>query len=184
MRYVNSRLDLIKEQRPGSVGAEIGVWRGYFSSEILNNTSVGMLYMVDSWEFNPSYEDPLNSTNFMEDMLEAAHNTRGHIKRRYLKRGKSLDVAASWPGPALDWVFIDADHSYSACLSDLMAWEKNLADDGVIMGHDYTELGAAKEFNFGVVAAVKTFCDIRGWFIDALTKEEYPSFLLKKNATS
>ena len=38
----------------------------------------------------------------------------------------------------LDFVFIDANHSYEACLEDIRLWFPKVKPNGVIAGHDYT----------------------------------------------
>lgn len=46
----------------------------------------------------------------------------------------------SWGNPVrqpVDMVFIDGDHSYFGCASDILAWLPNLKDGGIIAVHDY-----------------------------------------------
>lgn len=40
----------------------------------------------------------------------------------------------------IDFLFIDADHSYESCLADIKAWLPFMRDQGVICGHDYNSL--------------------------------------------
>ena len=47
MKTYPSRLAMIQELPPHSVGAEIGVYRGDFSEQILRNTQVAHLYLID-----------------------------------------------------------------------------------------------------------------------------------------
>lgn len=49
-----------------------------------------------------------------------------------------------------DLIFIDADHSYEGCKSDILAWWPHLAEDGVMVGHDFQT-----QDHEGVVKAVE-----------------------------
>jgi Methyltransferase domain len=49
----------------------------------------------------------------------------------------SKEAAAYVPDGSLDFVFIDADHSYEGCKADIQAWLPKLKPSGFISGHDY-----------------------------------------------
>ena len=53
-----------------------------------------------------------------------------------IHRMKSVDAANEVPDE-LDFVFIDADHSYEGCHSDIQAWAKKIKPGGLLCGHDY-----------------------------------------------
>jgi len=38
---------------------------------------------------------------------------------------------------SLDFVYVDADHSYEGCKRDMNAWWSKLKKGGVMVGHDY-----------------------------------------------
>lgn len=177
-KILPKRIDLIKQIRSGSTGAEVGVWRGYFSTEILQHTGVRKLYLVDAWKPQPSYNDPLTDTDHEANLAETKHHLRGWPDRWEIKRGTSLEMAADQTIPLLDWVYIDADHSYEACSADLKAWEKKLRPKGILMGHDYTNNDQAKKWGFGVIEAVNDFCRSNGWRIAYLTNEDFASYSL------
>jgi predicted O-methyltransferase YrrM len=54
---------------------------------------------------------------------------RWHIAR-------SQDVGRTWPGPAVDLVFIDGDHSPHACREDWEVWHRHVGPTGVVAFHD------------------------------------------------
>jgi predicted O-methyltransferase YrrM len=183
MQTYAKRIDLIKALPAGAVLAEIGVWKGYFSIEMLNHSRIGKLFLVDAWKPQPSYNDPLTDTDHEANLSECKHHIRGHLAsgRVVIVRGTSVEVAANDRTiPPLDAVYIDADHSYEACGADLVAWSKRLKPDGVILGHDYTENEQAKKWNFGVIPAVRDFCANYGWKLTALTTEDFASYRLER----
>lgn len=185
MKSLPTRLDLIKELvKPGSVGAEIGVYRGGFSRQLAER-GVAYIYCIDAWTSYEAYaKDSLCHTNqadnyaaTMREMMEFIHAGRCEIIK-----GFSDVVGLSWSGPSLDWVFLDANHSYESTLKDLVRWSTNLKDNGIIMCHDFTDTSAgAVQMGFGVVKAVNEFCKNSGWTITHTTQEhDWPSCALRR----
>lgn len=167
----------------GSIGAEIGTWRGYFSSDILNQTKVGKLYCIDSWRGQTGIYTPEPKTDEQHeaDMFEAFWHVRGHNGRVEIIRASSKAAATNLRHlPALDWAYVDADHSYEGCLEDLYLWSKHLKAGGYLMGHDLTDNEQAKKLGFGVIKAVADFCKDDGWIMTHVTDEEFASFALQK----
>lgn len=185
MQLLPKRIDLIKMLPAGSTLVEVGCWRGYFAIEILNECpNVAKLICVDRWRTATTYNDPLSDTDHEANLAEAKHHVRGHLPSGRVRfiRGDSVAVAENDRTiPPLTAVYIDADHSYEACLADLIAWSKRLKHDGVILGHDYTDTHPnAIKWGFGVVRAVTEFCRDYGWRLTHLTQEDFPSYRLER----
>ena len=53
--------------------------------------------------------------------------------------GSSHILYKKFPDESIDFLFIDADHSYEAVKKDLELWYPKVKHGGVISGHDYTE---------------------------------------------
>lgn len=180
-----TRLDLIKILPPGALLAEVGTWRAYFATEILNNTPVGRLFCVDPWQGQTGNcsENEKTVAEHEADLSETKHHLRGHLPsgRVRVVRGFSVDVATNDRTiPPLDGVYVDADHTYQACFDDLTAWSKRLKPNGVLMGHDYTANEFSKKWNWGVIEAVRDFCAKYGWQITHLTDEDFASYRLER----
>src|SRR6186713_1842857 len=73
-----TRSELIGILPPGSTIAEVGVWRGYFSTEILKHP-VKHLFLIDSWRKRSEYHDPISDDDHENNLKETLHNVRGHI---------------------------------------------------------------------------------------------------------
>jgi hypothetical protein len=71
-------------------------------------------------------------------------------------RDDSLNAARLFSDGGLDWVHIDADHSYAACKADIEAWAPKVKIGGVVAGHDYTDMNSATTV-FGVKQAVNEY---------------------------
>ena len=49
----------------------------------------------------------------------------------------SWDAAVNFADESIDFVFIDADHSYESVKKDIEAWLPKIRKNGIISGHDY-----------------------------------------------
>ena len=49
----------------------------------------------------------------------------------------SVAASQQFAEQSLDFVYIDADHSYESCLADITAWHPKIRDGGILSGHDY-----------------------------------------------
>ena len=140
-------------------GAEIGVWRGELSADLLRSFPDLYLFMIDLWEpiVDSSMHDKDNSIAAMHEAMEAAHeNTAFAADRRQLWKGASTVEAAGFSDRAFDFVFLDADHFYESTRPDLHAWWPKVRDGGIMAGHDYNGVGDRRK-GWGVKRAVDEF---------------------------
>lgn len=185
-KSIINRETLVKELvKPGLVGAEVGVYRGGFSRTIFDTCKPSKLFLIDAWESYKAYEkDSLCHTNQDDNMQATKHNFSSEIRsgKAEVIKGYSSMVAKEWNAP-LDFLYLDANHSFEFVLEDLIAWSKHINPGGVLMCHDFTETSAgAIAMNFGVVRAVNEFCEKFGWMITHVTQEpDWPSCALMKS---
>jgi predicted O-methyltransferase YrrM len=79
-----------------------------------------------------------------EDVFEEfAKNIAPHRQRIEIHRGASQQVAGRWSVP-LDLLFIDGDHSYEGCRTDIEAWFPHVRSGGVVAFHDSSTEGVAR----------------------------------------
>lgn len=136
---------LLSAMRLNGIGVEVGVARGDFSATILKNSGLARLYSVDSWAGS-------RSKNYAVAMRRLAPFNG----RSVIIRNESAAAAAGIPDESLDFIYIDADHTYAAALADCAAWWPKLKKGGIFSGHDYVN-GRFPEGDFGVKAAVDRF---------------------------
>lgn len=142
--------------KPNTVGAEIGVWFGNTSTQFLKK-GLKKLYMVDPYSVEPykenserTYQEYLAkyqpiTGEFAEagfqkyyDKVYAEINSRFRtFKEVEICRMLSDEWFKKYNDVKLDWIYIDGDHSYEGCLSDLENGLKAVKSDGLILGDDY-----------------------------------------------
>lgn len=146
----------------GAFGAEIGVFAGEMSRALLKSEKMLSLLMVDSWEgegaayAGDSGDFHAGLTDQMQDgfRLQAIKRTKFAEARRHIRTQRSTEAAKEVADGWLDFVFIDADHSYEGCKADIEAWLPKVKKGGLIGGHDYENHDFPK---FGVTRAVDEF---------------------------
>lgn len=165
--------------------AEIGVALGDFSDEILRNCAPRRLTLIDPWEYQTrsDYANDANNAEAQEQENRAqtvtarfAAQPNVHIVRDY-----STNAVHGFADGELDWIYVDAVHSYDGALEDLRAFRPKVAADGLILGHDFANHPAAQAMDFGVIEAVETFIAESGWQLLLITDEVYPTFVLSAN---
>lgn len=128
------------------LGVEIGVDRGMLSDYLLNNLPNLHLNMVDTWEVFASDSDYTRSGDLVTartqaqrdaDLGSAIRMTNHAADRRIILQCISEEASKRIEDGTLDFVFIDADHSYAGVSSDIKLWAPKLRPDGLLCGHDY-----------------------------------------------
>ncbi len=172
--------------RRGLLGeaAEIGVQRGLFSRTLLDRWKGKRLHLVDPWQhFSDGYLDIGNvSDSEHEACLQAAKdNLAPHAGRYQIHRKCSLDAVSEFADESLDFVYVDANHSYQGALEDMLAWFPKIRPGGLFAGHDYLD-GTLPAGEFGVKSAVRTFECQTGLIACGTQDPPWPSWYLTKPA--
>ena len=139
--------DLISEQ-PYTVFVEVGSWLGhsvsYLAQKVKDKPNI-KIYAIDL--FDDSYDlrdhkhlDGIRYKLFQNNLMEAnVNDIVVPIK------SISWDGAANFSDKSVDFVFIDADHSYEAVKKDIEAWIPKIRKNGIISGHDYSDPSGVKQ---------------------------------------
>lgn len=157
--------EVLSRLGPGPViGAEIGVFAGDMSKALLEREDL-FLFMVDAWEgAGASYTGDSGDfhatlTQGQQDAYRAKAEKRCPEGRRRILAMRSSEAAKLVSNHSLDFVFIDADHSYEGAKADILAWRSKVKPGGWICGHDYENTDFPK---FGVTQAVREFSEESG----------------------
>ncbi len=171
-----------------SVVAEIGVAEGNFSQEILQQALPRKLHLIDPWLHQDAEDyatDPNNVCQSEADLrwLAVQDKFRSLVDNGFVEihRAFSHEAVQTFPDGYFDWVYIDAMHTYEACLDDLRLYDAKVGPEGFICGHDYANHPGAQHMQFGVVEAVNEFVQESGYEFMLLTYEPYPTYVIAKN---
>lgn len=122
-------------------GAELGVSQGRFTSYLCGHIPDLTMIAVDLWATLPpravegaeTYENNDHEFNYTRFRGFCAR-FEGRVT---IHRMRTVDAAQLVPDESLDFVFIDADHTYDGCQADIAAWEPKVRKGGMVTGHDY-----------------------------------------------
>lgn len=127
---------VVDELPSGSQFVEVGCWKGrsaaYMCVEIANSAKNIEFYCVDRWD-GTDETDP-NLIGLYDTFLRNLKPVAAYFKPLKLT---SLDAVVKFKDASLDFVFIDADHEYSAVKKDILAWYPKIKPGGILAGHDY-----------------------------------------------
>jgi len=144
-RQVKNRLDfaVYLNELGFKVGVEVGVHKGYYSKVLCEAIPDLKLTCVDYWtgKTEPLYDKAVE--------LLAPYNTK-------LVKGTSMDIVKTIPDGSLDFVYIDANHSYDYVKEDIEEWTKKVKIGGIVSGDDYYVFPSG---NDGVVKALDEYTD-------------------------
>ncbi len=155
---------LLSKLPQNSVGAEIGAWKGDFSSRILSKINPRKLYLIDPYRYVAEYGEALyggrsGSQERMNEVYKSVVNRfRTEISNERLEiiRNSSRSALSNFQDNDLDWVYIDGDHTYEYVKKDLeTSWSK-VRIGGFITGDDYNLMGWWED---GVTKAVNEFIE-------------------------
>jgi len=117
-------------------GAEIGVWRGEFSEMFLK---LGIfMFCVDAWEPYSGYYD-FQRKSTLDASYEVAKETLSKYNCKIIK-AFSAEAAKQFADEELDFVYIDANHTYEGLRDDLQLWVPKVRKGGMVAGHDFDPL--------------------------------------------
>lgn len=141
---------LLKALPRRSVGAEIGVWRGEFSADIVRRVKPRCLHLIDPWAFMSDRAGSIYGGSVAKEQtdMDVIHD---EVAQQFLAqisagtivmhRALSAEAAAEFEDECFDWIYIDGDHSYEGVLADLRAFTPKVKRGGLVTGDDYGRRG-------------------------------------------
>lgn len=175
---------ILKRLGENPVGVEVGVFTGALSTKLLSRPDL-KLFMVDSWIQADPESDYAKSTDFHGNLTQSDQDrfynhsvavTSFAADRREVIRKDSVTASKDFEDGSLDFVFIDADHTYEGCKADIIAWLPKVKDGGWICGHDFRNPNYP---SWGVEKAVAELCVENGY---KLEEDENFTWFCKKKA--
>jgi hypothetical protein len=184
---VDARRGILDLVRPGSVGAELGVFTGLFAETILRTTRPAVLHLVDPWwlAYGERYPDWGAYTAGGTLRTRVAHDAA--VARANAARGDSdvhvhVSMSADWlrslPDASLDWAYLDSTHYYRETIEELTLLRGKLRPDGIVLGDDWRP--EPHDPHHGVFRAVHELVRVGMW--DLVRADEHRQWAVRPAA--
>lgn len=133
MVHLESRDDLAKyfAEQNFNLGAEIGVASGNYSVTLLRANPNLKLYCIDLWGPGSSRNEARYTREYAQ--AKAALEPLNAV----MIRKPSVEAAKDFEHDTLDFVYIDAAHTFDNVMRDIIEWAGKVRRGGIIAGHDY-----------------------------------------------
>lgn len=166
-------------------GAEIGVQRGIYSEYLIKAGRFSKFYCIDSWQHVPGRQDGSNVSQDQQDLIffQACKRLAQFGYRVEIIRSSSSKAVERFLDNSLDFIYIDADHTYDGCIADLECYYPKLKEDGVMAGHDFLDgyYGSIIQTAYGVRSAITDFVMEEGISSVGITEGDFPSWFFFKD---
>lgn len=152
---------------------EVGSWKGksacFMAVEIINSHKSIKFDCVDCWLEEKAYSEFIKNTRPVSGSINVVKQYSKEASKYYLNN-------------SLDFVFIDAHHTYKAVTEDIKYWYPKVRPGGILAGHDFwskTDTKCISEVNEAVEDYFKA--DFKsteeGCWIHTKTKETIKSIV-------
>lgn len=144
-------LETLIKSRGWKTGAELGVWKGKTFKHLIKRCPDLDLIGVDLYQPQPDNTGP-------ETWVEGENGHEWNHEKYYdditrfitqwgrgtFYRMTTTEASKQVEDESLDFVFIDADHSYEGVKEDIKNWAPKVKPGGAVMGHDIDWEGVEK----------------------------------------
>ena len=137
------RVRMLAALPKGGCIAEIGVWKGDYSAQLLRVLKPRELHLIDPWAFDPYYAPRWygGAEARSQDDMDAIHKG---VERRFaeapqvrINRRPSVEALNGFPDGSFDLIYVDGNHSFEHVLQDLVVAYRKLRRGGFLCADDW-----------------------------------------------
>lgn len=135
--------EMVETNSDGAHFVEVGSWKGrsasYMAVEIHNSNKKIKFDCVDTWKGSSDEEFHMNDELVKSDKLyeEFIKNTNSVAHIINPVRMASTEASKLYEDNSLNFVFIDACHTYECVKEDIIHWLPKVKNGGMLSGHDF-----------------------------------------------
>lgn len=130
--------ELINELPCGLTMAEVGVFAGESTRLFLESGQVARLYAVDPWDGDYDEGSGWTCPFAWVDVERTFRRWAQSEPSVVTLPMRSLEAKECFAAASLDFVYIDAGHSFADVWADIMAWAPKVGAGGWLGGHDFS----------------------------------------------
>jgi hypothetical protein len=176
----STRREMLGALPKGGIVAEVGVYSGEWSQDILQICKPAKLHLIDLWPqgklVSNAGEEELGERLYARVLDRFCHEIE--TGKVICHRCNSVSVASEFDDYYFDWIYIDADHSYKGVRNDLEYYFWKVRPGGYILGHDYVAVSKTGK-RYGVIDAINSFVEEYPVTAVGITNDYHASFMLR-----
>jgi predicted O-methyltransferase YrrM len=134
---------------------EVGVFQGYTSEILIKHFNPEKIILMDTFYLDDHWTNKFKK----EDHLQFVKDKFKNIPCVDIVQGLSHINIPKLEDRSLDYIYIDADHSYTSVKTDIDHAVKKIKIGGIIQFNDYTNYSVVENCPYGVMDAVNEFID-------------------------
>ena len=143
--YADVYDEMVEKANDGDVFVEVGAWFGkstnYMGSKIAQSEKDILFYAVDTFKGTPDEDIHTSIVNkFHGDIFQEFMDNvvlSDNLEHILPIKDTSLNASALFAPASVDFVMIDAGHSYNDVMADLHTWWRKVKPGGILAGDDY-----------------------------------------------
>ena len=161
-RVCTNRYEVLKELPTGGTAVEVGVAYGDFSIHILNILKPDLFIAIDSFGITAG-DEPWGRHTLQEMQLTHQEYYTQQFSEQILsgkmivKNGFSWEMLAQLPDNSIDYIYVDADHSYESVSKEISVLKSKVKPQAIVHFNDYTYFDQNALMPYGVPKAVHEF---------------------------
>lgn len=132
--------EMVLKYPDGSHFVEVGAYMGrstcYIGQEIIRKEKKIKFDVIDHFKGSPEHQEFLKDKSlydiFIENMKKAEILDSINVIQK-----DSNEAVKDYENNSLDFIYIDADHSYEAVKNDINIWIPKIKTNGTLVGDDY-----------------------------------------------
>jgi hypothetical protein len=158
-RVAANRVDVLQALPRGGTAVEVGVAYGDFTRHILDVIRPDHFIAIDTFGIQP--EDEPWGRQLLKEQQCTHYDYYTRKFSPYIQEGKmTIKKGLSWemldqlPDQSVDYIYIDADHSYASVAREIGALKPKMKPQGIVHFNDYTYFDSDAMTAYGVPRAV------------------------------
>ena len=158
----SNRYEVLDYLPKGGTIAEVGVAYGNFSEVLLEKLQPEKFIAIDSFAFTADNE-PWQQTIIRDNKITHLDFYKNKFAseiatgRMEVYPGFSWEMLATLPDNSLDYLYLDAGHTYDEVVKDIAQVKTKMKTSGIIQFNDYTLFDTISLVPYGVPKAVNEF---------------------------
>ena len=163
-RVCANRYEILQKLPKGGTVVEVGVAYGDYSRLIMEIVNPDTFIAIDTFGIRPE-DEPWGRQILKDNGCSHYDYYTGKFRepiqtgRMIVRKGLSWEMLEQLPDQSVDYIYVDADHSYASVAKEIDALRSKIKPGGIVQFNDYTYFDHDAMVAYGVPRAVHEFME-------------------------